>query len=479
MTLDLVSKKNPFLLVVLGDFNAKLSQWHDKDSSTSEGISVENITSQFILHQIINEPTHILENSSSCIELIFTSQPNLSVESGAQPSLHPNCHHQIIYAKFNLEVLYSPPYTREVWHYQDSNADLNRRSINEFDLDRAFVNKQVNEKVLIFNKTVLSNFIPHEVIVCDDKDPPWFNGKIKSLINEKLRTYNAYRKNIVNNQLRKKLSCLQQRLRDLIDDSKRKYFLRLTQKLNTIQKSSKAYWALLKIFLNNRKIPVIPPTFHNNKFATDFKEKAELFNFFFAKQCSLIKNDSTLPPLLHFLTDKHLSTVKFVNIDILKIIQNLNPSKAHGHDKISIRMLKLRGSSLGRPLELIFNDCLVNGIFPSVWKKGNIVPAHKKNDKQRLNNYRPISLLPICSKIFERLIFNEMFGFFIENDLISQHQSGFKPGDSCINQLLSITHEIYQSFDEGFGVCSVFLDISKAFDKVWHDGIIFKLKHIW
>ena len=80
MTLDLVSKKNPFLFVVLGDFNAKLRQWYDKDSSPSEEISTENNTSQFRLHQIINEPTHILENSSSCIDLIFTSQPNLSVE---------------------------------------------------------------------------------------------------------------------------------------------------------------------------------------------------------------------------------------------------------------------------------------------------------------------------------------------------------------------------------------------------------------
>ena len=244
MTLDLASKKNPFLFVVLGDFNAKLNQWYDKDSSTSEEISIENITSQFGLHQIFNEPTHVLENSSSCIDLIFTLQPNLSLESGTHPSLHPNCHHQIIYAKFNLEVIYPPPYAREVWHYQDSNVDLIRRSINEFDWDRAFANKHVDEKVLIFNKTVLNvlnNFIPHEVIVCDDKDPPWFSGKIKPFINEKLRTDNACRKNIVNRQLRKNLSSLQQRSCDLIDDSKRKYFLKLTQKLNTIRKSTKAY----------------------------------------------------------------------------------------------------------------------------------------------------------------------------------------------------------------------------------------------
>ena len=159
--------------------------------------------SQFGLHQIINEPAHILENSSSCIDLIFTSQPNLSVESGTQPSLRPNCHHQIIYAKFNLEVIYPPRYTREVWHYQDSNVDLIRQSINEFDWDRVFANKHVDEKVSIFNKTVLnipSNFIPHKVIVCDDKDPPLFNWKIISLFNEKLRTYNVYQNNISNSQ---------------------------------------------------------------------------------------------------------------------------------------------------------------------------------------------------------------------------------------------------------------------------------------
>ena len=90
--------------------------------------------------------------------------------------------------------------------------------------------------------------------------------------------------------------------------------------------------------------------------------------------------------------------------------------------------------------------------------------------KQNLINYRPVSLLPIRGKIFERLIFNEMFMFSLENNLATPHQSGLKPGDSCKNQLLSITHEIYM------GNFSVFLDISKAFDKVWHEGVIFILE---
>ena len=119
---------------------------------------------------------------------------------------------------------------------------------------------------------------------------------------------------------------------------------------------------------------------------------------------------------------------------------------------------------------------LYSSWFFSMWlKKTNIVPIHKKGDKQTLKNYRPVSLLPICGKTFERLLFNEMFRFFLDNKLISTNQSGFKPGDSCMNHLLPITHEIYKSFDDGLEIRSVFLDISKAVDKVWHEGVIFKL----
>ena len=114
--------------------------------------------------------------------------------------------------------------------------------------------------------------------------------------------------------------------------------------------------------------------------------------------------------------------------------------------------------------------------FSVTIEKANIVLFHKEGDKQCLKNYRPFSLLPVGGKILERLIFNKMFRFFIANNLISSNQSGFKPGDACINQLLSITHEICKSFDNGFKLRGVFLDITKAFDKVWREGIIFKLK---
>ena len=137
--------------------------------------------------------------------------------------------------------------------------------------------------------------------------------------------------------------------------------------------------------------------------------------------------------------------------------------------------MKICGKTICKPLECIFRECLNTDLFPLEWKKANLVPVYRKGDEQCLKNYRPVSLLPICGKMFEKLIFNEMFKIFNENNLISPKQSGFTPGDSCINQLISITHEIYESLDALLEVKSVFLDISKAFDKVRHEGVLFKL----
>ena len=164
--------------------------------------------------------------------------------------------------------------------------------------------------------------------------------------------------------------------------------------------------------------------------------------------------------------------------DILKIIRKLNVSKAHGHDDISIRMLKICDSVITEPLSIIFKNCIDCGVFPDTWKMSHIIPAHKKNDKCSLNNYPAVSLLPICGKFFERIIFNNVFLFLEDNNLLTPNQSGFRPKDSCINQLLSIVHSIYSDFDHNpsLEVRGNFLDISKAFDKVWHGGLLYKLE---
>ena len=114
LNIDAVTANNPFLTAVLGDFNIKSNLWFKGDKTSYEGSKLDAITSQFGLQKLINEPTHLAADCSSCIDLIFTLQPNLVMESGVHSSLHPNCHHQITYTKINLKIHYPPPYEREI-----------------------------------------------------------------------------------------------------------------------------------------------------------------------------------------------------------------------------------------------------------------------------------------------------------------------------------------------------------------------------
>ena len=141
-------QNNPILIVLIGDLNAKSKNWYSYDKTSHKGNKIENVTAQLGLQQIIKEPYHISNTSSSCIDLIFMSQPNFITGSGVHSSLHLNCHHQIIFAKCNLHIVYSPPYLCEIWHCREANTRLIRRAIKEFNWERAFSNTNVND---IFN----------------------------------------------------------------------------------------------------------------------------------------------------------------------------------------------------------------------------------------------------------------------------------------------------------------------------------------
>ena len=157
-----------------------------------------------------------------------------------------------------------------------------------------------------------------------------------------------------------------------------------------------------------------PPILVNDQLVNSVLGKAKLFNEFFTQQCNTIEKDSNLPNDLVFETTETFSSLDISKDKITKIIRFLEPSKAQGHDGISIRMLKLCASSISKPLFLLFKHSLENECFPNEWKSSNIVPIYKKDDKQLIQNYRPVSLLPICGKIFEKLIFDSLFKY-LEN----------------------------------------------------------------
>ena len=262
---------------------------------------------------------------------------------------------------------------------------------------------------------------------------------------------------------------------DLTSYTKDLYYENLAKKLNNPLLQAKIYWSILKSFCNDTKVLLIPPLLIDDKFVTDIQTKTNNFNKFFADQCQPLNNASDLPTYQIFLTQSELVSLDFNERELLQIIRALNINKAHGHDDISIRMIKTCDKSLLKPLIVLFRNWIKSSCYPDVWKKSNIIPVHKMNDKQLVENYRTISFLPIFGKIFEKNIFNRIYNFLLEEDLLNPNYSGFRPSDSCINQLLAITREMFDC-NPPLEVRSVFLDISKAFDKVWHKGLLYKLK---
>ena len=114
------------------------------------------------------------------------------------------------------------------------------------------------------------------------------------------------------------------------------------------------------------------------------------------------------------MTEKRLENVIFSIDEIGNIIRGLDPNKAHGQDKISILMLKIYGNSIWKLLEIIYKEFCSLGLFLLEWKKGNIAPIHKKGNNQSLQNYQPVSLLPVCGKILEKLIFDKRSNFLLK-----------------------------------------------------------------
>ena len=240
----------------------------------------------------------------------------------------------------------------------------------------------------------------------------------------------------------------------------------------------KDWWRLVRAFLKKKSIDndEIPPTDYNGKIYYSNKEKANIFNDFFIKQSTLEHEDDTPPDLPQL--DCQLNDITLSVSEVSNIIQNLDKSKATGPDQVHNRLLIVASSIIAEPLTILFNRCLSDSKFPAIWKVSHVTPLHKKGPKEFCNNYRPISLLSCIGKVLEKCIHKHVYNFLQYNNIITQSQSGFIRGDSTVNQLLCIYNDLCSSFDKGITAQAVYLDISKAFDRVWHTGLLSKLEAV-
>lgn len=177
--------------------------------------------------------------------------------------------------------------------------------------------------------------------------------------------------------------------------------------------------------------------------------------------------------------DHHLPAFRFSNIPVENValtLKNLKVSKSTDLDKIPAKVLKIASSIIAPSLTFIFNLSLSSGIFIDDWKNARVCPVYKGNDRRDMGNYRPISILPIISKVFEKEVFQQLYHYLKVNSVLSKFQSGFRPLHSTVSALIQMCDDWSDNMDKGKLTGVVFLDIRKAFDSVDHSILLEKVK---
>ena len=258
-------------------------------------------------------------------------------------------------------------------------------------------------------------------------------------------------------------------------EAKTKFNENMAEKLQNNKTSDKAYWKLLKTNYANERDQNSPTLVDDDEIFCDAQEKANLLNIFFCEKSTLPPPDQNQTvPVLPLLTRNKISDIVCSPQEVMNILKSLDVTKATGPDKLSNSILKHCASTLCHPLSEIFNFCFSSGAFPIKWEEAHVQPIPKKGKSTNKNDYRPISLLSNISKVMEKIITKQLQEFFDNNKILNTRNSGFKKGDSAVYRLLELTHDIYQGMEDRKHTCAVFLDISKAFDEVWHAGHFFK-----
>ena len=471
--------------VIMGDFNIDLLQTDNDDSS---GLFFDTLSS-FGFRPLILQPSRVTNHSATLIDNIFTNDITLCSKGGNLTSSISD--HFPQFAVFDLPIHLKqkdrPKFGRS---YKNFRHDEFQEELNLIDWHSLFLNKNVNDQIsILLDKIndILNVMAPIRKLSKRENNlklNPWITHGLLKSMKDRDKLYKCF---TIETDSEKKIGLFNtyKRKRNLIvallRRSKANYF---TSYFEDNKNNAKKTWEGIRNIVNiskkNRTIPT-KLSYNNNTF-TEPDKMAEAFNSFFVNIGNTVEEKIPISPhsFASFLGNSLQNSIFLTpadDIEILSMLKNLNSSKSCGPSSISTNLLKSHANSFCVPIKMVINNSFSEGTFPDLLKIANVCPVFKKSDRNKCENYRPISLLSNLSKIFERAMHTRLYNFLDSNDSLYHLQFGFREKHSTNHALLSIVEKIRDNLDNNTFSCGVFVDLEKAFDTVNHKILLKKLDH--
>ena len=453
---------------------------------------------QFGFHQLIDRPTRQYNMSCSLLDLVFVQKTDSVVLTGLLPPLSD---HSGTLLSLNTLSFKPQPKVFKSYNYEEANWNLIEQKLIELE------NLEIYEgDVDILAETFTSRLVeirdtcvPSKEIKILDKDKPWFNNLVKNKLRKSNRLFKTYKKANSNFMSIPGGDPIKVRQGDTVTKSfekyklarkdyekcarseKRLYLHKLKKTLLNPGVSSKKKFKILARTTNTDKNSCIPPLIDGGEVVHKPSEKASVFSKFFAAKATLPNCDDPAPDPEGPNTENKLDGILTSYYEIGPILRSLKTAD-YSPCGIPSRFLQLCLERLGpritKPIAKLLNVIFQRSVYPSCFKMACITPIWKgKGSKTEKSNFRPISILPTLSKCAEAIMHTRIIGHLTDNNLISDKQAAYLKGDSTTLQLSFLTHKIRQAWAEGKIAHGCFLDVSCAFDRVWHNGLLSKLKH--
>ena len=368
---------------------------------------------------------------------------------------------------------------RTVWLWDRADWGAMRRALREVPWDTALTGDP-HRDVSAFT-TILYDLqqqhVPHKSYKTGPKDQPWFGYRCRVAAEKKYSAWQRYKKHPTQrNKTLHRAAC--KAMTQTAKWARTRWEDNNRRKLTSNQLDPKCWWSLVKEHqgvTSHDRVPTL--TKPCGGLAVTSQEKADLLAQMFSGKMRTPEPDRQPPPLPR-LAASNLETVLITEDTVRRYLRGVNVRKAPGPDGVSPHLLKHCADELTTPLTNIFQRCLATRTWPSQWKEARVTPVHKKKKRSEPKNYRPISLLSVLSKTFERIIGEQVTRFLDEHHLQSQRQFGFRKGRSTSDLLLLLSQSWHDALDAGRPSLVIALDIAGAFDTVWHRGLIAKLEQL-